>query len=106
MNAKTEVGCGILWIGLLAAIYSYMGERVFTLATCFSLLWFTIAMVLLYRPPAVPEFVSEQGDPDEQFVIRRDVLPRLPWLERLRWSMCVASGSCLLIWLSLVLLAT
>lgn len=101
MKAKTEILCFALLLSMLGAINHYMGDRVFFVATFFAVLWFCIAMVLLYRPPGIPEFVSHENDPDEQYVVRRDVMPRLPLLERVRWSLCAACGSCLVIWLTL-----
>ncbi|MCC7334894.1 MAG: hypothetical protein IT422_07350 [Pirellulaceae bacterium] len=94
----------LFFLAMLAGMDIMLGHRVVAFATCFSALWFVIAFVLLTRPPGVPEFVSEQPGSDEQFVVRRDILPQVPLPERLRLSLTVACGSCLLIWLSLGLL--
>lgn len=103
MNARTEMGFAILLVAMLGTIAWFLGWKVAVFAGGFAALWFAIAMVLLHRPPGVPEFVAEENDPDEQYVVRRDVIPRLPMLERIRWSLCAACGSCLLIWLTLTL---
>ena len=94
-----------LLVGLLLAIYWFLGQRVLMLAGGFAAMWFVIAVILLSRPPGVPEFVSEQPGSDEQYVIRKDVVPRLPWLDRIRLALSVSCGCCLLLWISLVLLA-
>lgn len=94
----------LFFVVMLTAIDVMLGHRVAVFATCFSGLWFTIAFVLLTRPPGVPEFVSEQPGSDEQYVVRRELMPSVPLPERLRLSLTVACGSCLLIWLSLSLL--
>lgn len=95
----------ILFYGaMLAAMYAMLGPRVAAFSACFSALWFVIAFVLLTRPPGIPEFVSERSGGDDQYVIRRDIIPLLSLPERLKLSLTVACGSCLLIWLSLGLL--
>lgn len=94
----------LFYVIMLIAIDVMLGHRVVAFATCFSGLWFAIAFVLLTRPPGVPEFVSEQAGGDEQYVVRRELMPSVPLPERLRLSLTVACGSCLLIWLSLSLL--
>jgi hypothetical protein len=91
--------------GILAAIHYFMGSRVFNFALGLAVVWFVISMVLLSRPPGIPEFVSDQSDPDEQQVTRKDVIPTLGILDRVRLSFSVAFGACLLLWMSLVLLA-
>ncbi|MCA9126127.1 MAG: hypothetical protein KDB22_03540 [Planctomycetales bacterium] len=98
-----ELGFALLLIAMLIGMDQMLGRPVMWLGAVFAALWFGIAMILLLRPPGVPEFVTDQSDPDEHYVIRRDVAPRLPLLQRLRWSLCVACGSCLLIWLTLTL---
>ena len=105
MKANSGVAIGCLWLGMLLAILYLLGPRVVCLAAGFSALWFTISFVLLSRPPAIPEFVSERPGSDEQYVIRRDVMPQVPLPDRFRWSLTVACGSCLLLWLTLSLLA-
>ncbi len=89
---------------MLLAMDFMLGHRVAAFGACFSGLWFTISFVLLARPPGIPEFVSEQSGGDEQYVIRRESMPAVPFPERLRMSLLVACGACLLIWLSLTLL--
>ncbi len=105
MKAYSELIFACLLVGMLIAIDQFLGRRVAVFAASFSAIWFVIAMVLLSRPPGIPEFVSEQVGSDEQHVIRKDVIPRLPIGRRVRLSLSVACGACLLIWLTLVLLA-
>jgi hypothetical protein len=90
---------------MLTAIYCFIGQRASLLAAGLAAIWFTIALVLLTRPPGLPEFVSEEPGSDEQYVIRRDVLPKLPLTQRFSLAMTVACGACLLLWLSLTILA-
>jgi hypothetical protein len=101
----------LFWLAMLGAMDYVLGHRVAIFAACFSCLWFVIAFVLLTRPPGIPEFGSH--DPtaagadawgDEHFIVRRDVIPKVPLAERLRLSVTVACGSCMLIWLTLTLL--
>lgn len=94
---------------MLLAMYAMLGQRVVVFAASFSALWFVISFVLLTRPPALPEFIAQnpsQADMwgDEHTVVRRDVIPKVGLAERLRLSLTVACGSCMLIWLSLTLL--
>ena len=105
-KTKAEIGFVLLLLGMLSGMQFYMGWRVVAVAGIFSVIWFVISMVLLTRPPGVPEFVSERPGSDEQYVIRKDVLPKLPLPDRFRLSLGVACGSCLLIWVTLGLLAS
>lgn len=105
MNKYSTVGFGLLLTAMLIAIWHFLTWRVAVVAAGFSAIWFSISMILLARPPGVPEFVSEEPGSDEQYVVRRDVLPRLPFAERLQLSMGVACGTCLLIWITLFMLA-
>ncbi len=82
----------------------FLGPRVVGLASALAGTWFIIILVLLSRPPGVPEFVSEDAGPDEQHVIRKDVIPKLPMLARIRLALGVACAACLVVWLSLGLL--
>lgn len=104
MNKYSEFLLVVLLVGMLAAIDFFMGHRVLIFAGSLAAIWFVIAVVLLSRPPGIPEFVSDEVGSDEQHVIRRDVIPKLSWPERIRLSLSVACGSCLLLWISLVLL--
>lgn len=106
MGNKSLGGIGMagLMLAMLAAVDYLMGPRVALVAAGFATLWFAIAFVLLSRPPGIPEFVSERPGGDEQYVIRRDLLPRLPLHERLRLALTVACGSCLVFSLTLGLL--
>lgn len=105
MKPYSEFGFALLLGAMLLAIHFFLGWQVVVLAAGFSALWFAIAMVLLARPPGIPEFVSERPGSDEQFVVRKDVVPRLPLLARLRLALAVSCGCCLLIWLTLSLFA-
>lgn len=105
MKSYSEVWLGSLLAAILIATYMFISPRVCAFASGLAALWFFISFVLLTRPPGIPEFVSDEVGSDEQHVIRKDVIPKLPWLDRLRLSLGVACGSCLLLWLSLFLLA-
>lgn len=104
MRRTSELLLLCLLAALLAAIDFFLGRRVAFLAGTLAAIWFAISMVLLTRPPGIPEFASEKPGGDEQYVIRRDVLPKLPWSQRVQLSLTLACGMCLLIWLSLTLL--
>ena len=110
MNATKTIPTFLFFIAMLVAMDQLLGHRVAIFTACFSSLWFVIAFVLLTRPPAIPEFKSQ--DPtamdawgDDHIVIRRDLIPQVSLGERLRLSLTVASGACLLIWLTLTVLA-
>jgi hypothetical protein len=105
MKRHIEIFLLLLLIGLLSAIYFYLGHRVALMAGILSGIWFVITVVLLSRPPGIPEFVSDEVGSDEQHVVRKDVIPKLPWQERIRLALSVACGSSLLLWLSLAVLA-
>ena len=105
MSRLSEIGLGLLLIGMLVAIYAFLGPRVCAFAAGLSVIWFLIIIVLASRPPGIPELVSEEIGQDEQHVVRKDVLPLLSWPNRLRLALGAACGSCLILWLSLVLLA-
>jgi hypothetical protein len=105
MKKYSTTGFVLLLTAMLAAIWHFLTWRVVVVAGGFSAIWFSISMILLARPPGFPEFVSEESGSDEQYVVRRDVLPRLPLAERFQLSLGVACGTCLLIWITLVMLA-
>lgn len=105
MKAYSEYLLAILLLGLLAAIYYFLGPRVFAFSAGLAGIWFFIAIVLLTRPPGIPEFVSDEVGSDEQHVVRKDVIPKLPLMDRIRVALGVSCASCLLLWLSLALLA-
>ncbi len=109
MSVGKAIPLILFFVAMLVAMDQFLGHRVAIFTACFSGLWFVIAFVLLTRPPGIPEFTTQ--DPtamdiwgDEQYVVRRDVLPRVSLAERLRYSLTVACGSCVLIWLTLTLL--
>lgn len=104
MKAYSGIALILLFVMMLLAIDLFLGRRVVILALSFSGLWFAIAFVLLSRPPGIPEFVAEELGSDEQYVVRRDLVPQVPLRDRFRLSLTVACGSCLLIWLTLSLL--
>lgn len=104
MKRFSELLLVALLVGLHVCIYQFLGQRVLLFALGLSAIWFVIAMVLLARPPGIPEFVSDEVGSDEQHVIRKDVIPRLPPRQRLQISLSVACGACFLLWLSLGLL--
>ena len=110
MNATKTIPLMLCFIAMLVAMDQILGHRVAIFTACFSGLWFVIAFVLLTRPPAIPEFKSQ--DPtamdnwgDDHIVLRRDIIPQVSLAERFKLSLTVACGSCLLIWLSLTILA-
>lgn len=105
MRAYSGFALTVLLLVMLALIELYLGRPAVILAGTLAVLWFGIAFVLLSRPPGIPEFVSERPGSDEQYVVRRDVVPIVPLADRFRLSLVVACGSCLLIWLTLGLLA-
>lgn len=105
MKRFASAGLALLLLAMLLAIYQYMGIRVFYVASFFAALWFSISMILLARPPGMPEFVTEEPGSDEQYVVRRDVVPKLPLADRFQLSLAVACGSCFLVWTTLVALA-
>ena len=105
MKRYSEFVLAIALVALVVAISHFLGARVAVMASILSAIWFVIAMVLLTRPPGIPEFVSDEVGSDEQHVIRKDVMPKLPWIDRLRIALSVACGSCLLLWLTLAILA-
>lgn len=104
MKSHTWVALAALMGGMLLAVDQFLGRGVLWFTGGFAGVWFAIAMILLSRPPGFPEFVSEQPGSDEQFVVRHDVVPKLPWLQRFNYSLTVACGACLTIWLTLILL--
>ncbi|MEM8732790.1 MAG: hypothetical protein AAGG44_01115 [Planctomycetota bacterium] len=105
MKRYSEYLLALLLVGILFAMHSLMGPRVFAFACGLAAIWFVIALVLLSRPPGIPEFVSDDLDQDEQHVLRKDVIPVLPLIDRIRLALSVACGACLLLWLTLFFLA-
>lgn len=103
MKAYLEFALALLWIGMLLAIDQFLGRRVGWFAVGLSATWFGIALILASRPPGIPELVSDEVGSDEQHILRRDILPKLPWPQRVRLALSVACGSCLLLWLSLAI---
>lgn len=104
MKATIEICLCVLLAGMLAAIHQLLGPKITLIAAGLSGTWFVIAFVLLTRPPGIPEFVSEETGSDEQHVIRKDVIPKLPVSERFRIALGAACGSCFLLWMSLTFL--
>jgi hypothetical protein len=105
MKSYSTIALAALLSAMLVAIDHFLGRRVLWLTGGFSTIWSLIAFVLLSRPPGIPEFVTEKPGSDEQHVIRREIVLRLSLKERLSLSLSVACGSCLLLWLTLGLLA-
>ncbi|MFN3193327.1 MAG: hypothetical protein ACE361_22640 [Aureliella sp.] len=105
MKRYSEYFLAIFLICILVAMQMVMGPRVFAFAAGLASIWFVISMVLLSRPPGIPEFVSDDLDQDEQHVLRKDVIPVLPMLDRIRLALSVSCGACLLLWLTLFFLA-
>ncbi|HAC91479.1 MAG TPA: hypothetical protein DCF63_12750 [Planctomycetaceae bacterium] len=78
-----------------------VGWRQAGFSASLAFLWFVIAMVLLARPPAVPEVNHSQSENAGPIVTRNDLLPVLPKKQRLRISLVVANGVFMSIWLIL-----
>ena len=104
MKAFSEYILAVALIGIVAAIFYFLGHRVAIFASCLAAIWFFIIFVLLSRPPGIPEFVSEEIGSDEQYVVRKDVIPKLPFLDRIRMALAAACGASLILWVSLALL--
>lgn len=104
MKYFVEIALIILVATILVAINHWFGRQVLALAAVLGGVWFIIATILLTRPPGIPEFISQEANADEQFVARNDVIPKLPWQQRIRYALCVAGTACLLLWLSIALM--
>ncbi len=105
MKFSIEVALLALLLCVLLTMDQFLGRRVMLFAAGLATTWFFIALVLLTRPPGIPELVSEEAGEDEQFVIRKDVIPKVPASQRIRLALSVACGSCILLWVTLELLA-
>jgi hypothetical protein len=105
MKTYSGIALAVLLATMLVVIDVFLGRRVVFLAAGFAAIWFAISFILLSRPPGIPEFVSEEPGGDEQYVVRRDVLPQVPLRERLSLSLTTACGACFLIWMTLALLS-
>lgn len=101
MKMLPEISLAGLLVLVLAGTGLQLGPRVFWLATGFSVIWFVIAMVLLYRPPGVPHFDFSKGFESQDFLSRRELLAKLPLVTRIRIALCVSLSVCLIIWLGL-----
>lgn len=104
MRAYSEYWLVLLFLAMVGGIYYFLGWRVALFAFVLSTLWFGIIFILATRPPGIPEFVSDEVGSDEQHVVRRDVLPKLPVMDRLRLALAAACGSSFLLWITLALL--
>ncbi|GIW99625.1 MAG: hypothetical protein KatS3mg111_2958 [Pirellulaceae bacterium] len=102
---RTDLWLAVLLFGLLGAIDTFLGRRPLALGVTLAMLWFFIALILLTRPPALPELRRSVDHDDDTYVLRRDVIPRLPWGDRLRLSTGVACGCLLLYWVTLTFFA-
>ena len=65
MKRFAEIGLLLVLIGLHVCVDQFLGRRVLVFAAGLSAIWFFIAMVLLARPPGIPEFVSDEVGSDE-----------------------------------------
>jgi hypothetical protein len=79
-----------------------LGWRHAGIGLVFSVIWFIIAMVLLARPPGIPQVTQHRSDSDLPMVSRKDSFPILPKARRLRIALSVACGVCLVFWMMLV----
>lgn len=99
----------VLLVGILLAIHQYLGPRVVVFTGSFALLWFTITLVLLSRPPAVPELREDIKPWDEKSwesfrepaISRREIFKVIPFRQRLNIALTVAIATCLLLWLTI-----
>lgn len=102
MSRFAELALIAVLLGLFGMLAFFLGPRVLAFGAGLSLTWFVIALILLSRPPGVPEFVSDEVGSDEQHVVRKDVLPVMPLRQRIQLSLSVACGACFLLWISLI----
>ena len=76
MKRLAEIALVSLLLGMLVAIDYFFGRAVSLFAAILAAVWFAIAIVLLTRPPGIPEFVSEEVGSDEQhaFALRFEMM--------------------------------
>lgn len=92
----------IIWLtGAIVVTGLSLGWRQAGFSATVAILWFIIAMVLLARPPAVPEVDHSESVSVAPIVTRKDLLPVLPMKLRLRISLAIANGVYLAIWMIL-----
>lgn len=79
-----------------------LGWRQAWIGSLFSTIWFVISMVLLARPPGIPQVTAQSVDSDLPVVSRKESLPVLPAARRLRISLGVACVISLVFWMLLL----
>lgn len=101
MKRLLEVGLGLILLAMLLGIGWTIGWRQAAIGLVFSVIWFIIALVLLSKPPGIPEISDQDTSSNLPMIKRTDPLPVLPGATRLRISLCVACGVCLFLWMAL-----
>ena len=101
MKRSLEAILGLVLLASMVGIGWTLGWRQALLGLVFSTIWFIISLVLLTRPPGIPEIVRHETSSDMPAVIRTDPIPILPTRARVRISLCIACGICLLTWVTL-----
>jgi len=101
MNRLVEVLLGLALLAMLVGIGWTLGWRQASIGLVFSLIWFIIALVLLSRPPGIPEITEHDTTGNLPMVKRTDPLPVVPGAMRMRISLCVACCVCLFVWMTL-----
>jgi len=101
MKRIKEIFLSLFLLASLVGIGWSLGWRQASLGLVFALIWFIISLVLLTKPPGIPEIVRHDTVSDLPIVRRTDPFPVLPVPTRLRISLCVACGVCLLTWVAL-----
>ncbi len=102
---STDFCLGGAFLGMMAAIDAYLGRGPMVYAGILAGVWFLIVVVLLTRPPAIPRLLGDEAGGDEPLVGRSDMIPVLPWGQRVRLALGAACGCVLLFWLTLTLFA-
>lgn len=101
MRQGIEAVLGLALVATMFGIGWTLGWRQALLGLVFSTIWFMISLVLLTRPPGIPEIVRHDTSSDMPAVKRTDPIPILPPRARVRISLCIACGICLLTWATL-----
>jgi predicted MFS family arabinose efflux permease len=94
-----------LVLGLAATILGIgvtLGWRQAWIGFVFSAIWFIIAMILLTRPPGIPQVTPQSVESDLPAISRKESLPVLPRSHRVRISLSIACGISLVFWVMLM----
>ena len=101
-SVSVELSLAGFLIAILLGLVYFFNWRVGLFASVFAVAWLFVSLILLVRPPGIPEIMQDKLFSDEQFVKRKDVIPVFPLQVRLRIGLAAACAACLLIWVSLV----